>query len=199
LAGDTIVVTALPRAPVLDGRVGDNEYGRVVSRIATAAGDVRVWIARHGGSLYIAAAMPDTSYYWGDDFVVSLDANGSGDTSPQAGDRQWYLRRLLDSSVVSLAASGRWKSPGQPDPMLGTSRRGPDWEVASSSTTSGWSIELRVRESAFDTNGAPSRIAFRTYNDNPRGWWSWPAPPSGAPPQRVERSPDLWAAIIIRR
>jgi hypothetical protein len=42
------------------------------------------------------------------------------------------------------------------------------------------------------------RIAFRTYNSGPRGWWSWPAPPAGTPAQRVERDPRLWALLSFR-
>lgn len=196
---DTIVVAAAPKAPVLDGRVSDAEYGGVVRRIETAAGGVRVWVAQHGGFIYVAADLPDTSFYWGDDFVVSLDANGSADASPQTGDRQWYLRRVLDSSVVSVASGGRWNTPGQPQAKLGAARGGDDWSVASASTTSGWAVELRVRESVLDASVALPRIAFRTYNDNPSGWWSWPSPPTGAPAQRVERSPDLWTAMIVSR
>jgi hypothetical protein len=197
-APDTINVARAPSVPVLDGRPGEAEYGAVALRITTAAGEVRVWVARHDGYVYVAAQMPDTSFYWGDDFVVSVDANGSAGAAPQSGDRQWYLRRVLDSSVVSRASRGRWNEPAQPQPMLGPSRHGDDWDVASTSTASGWSVELRVRESALDARTAPPRVAFRTYNDNPRGWWSWPAP-RGTPPQRVERIPELWAPLIIKR
>ena len=196
---DTIVVAAAPTAPALDGHVSDAEYGAVVRRIETAGGSVRVWVARHGGFIYVAADLPDTSFYWGDDFVVSLDANGSADASPQQGDRQWYMRRVLDSSVVSVASGGRWNAPGRPQSSLGAARGADDWSVASASAASGWSVELRLRESVLDASAAPPRIAFRTYNDSPQGWWSWPPPRSGVPAQRVERSPELWTVIIVRR
>jgi len=197
---DTIDAATLRAAPVMDGRVAEREYGDQPIRITTAAGVARVWLARHDGFVYIAAALPDSTFYWGDDFVVSLDANGSADASPQPGDRQWYLRRTLDSSIVSTAVSGRWNTPGQEPPMLGPVRRGEDWDVASSSSSSSWTVELRIRDAAFGASStAPPRIAFRTYNDGPNGWWSWPEPASGTPAQRVERSPQLWTPIRVPR
>jgi hypothetical protein len=193
---DTIDVMTLRDAPVMDGRVGDREYGEQSIRIQTAAGDARVWVARHDGFVYIAATLPDSTFYWGDDFVVSLDANGSADNTPQPGDRQWYLRRTLDSSIVSAATSGRWNTAGQEPAALGSTRHGADWDVASSSSPSGWSVELRIRNSVMATSSAAlPRIAFRTYNDGPNGWWSWPQSPAGTPAQRVERSPQLWTPL----
>jgi hypothetical protein len=193
-ASDTLDVRRVSRAPNLDGRVDAGEYGASAIRIATAAGEVSAWVGRHDGYLYIAASVPDSSFYWGDDLVVSIDADGSGGANPGDGDRQWYVRRLLDSSVVLTAAGGRWQTPGRPTPMLGATRHDPDWDLASSSTASGWVIELRIRESTLD---AP-RMALRTYNDAPRGWWSWPLPPAGTPAQRVERNPDSWVVLRLR-
>ena len=195
---DTVAVSSVKTAPVVDGRIEESEYGAPTLRITTAAGDVRVWMVRNKGFLYIAAALPDTSFYWGDDFVISLDPDGSADTSPQTGDRQWYFRRTLDSSVVLTAQAGRWESPGQTTPVLGSTRQGADWNVASTSNANDWFVELGVRENSIRPGAGTPRIAFRTYNSNPRGWWSSPAPPSGTPAQRVERSPDLWLPLVWR-
>jgi hypothetical protein len=195
---DTVTVPSVSTTPVVDGRIGEQEYGSPSLRITTTAGDVRVWIVRSNGFVYIAAAMPDTSFYWGDDLVISLDADGSADNSPQTGDRQWYLRRTLDSSVVLSAQGGRWETPGQSTPMLGSAREGADWNVASTSNATNWFIELRVRESSVKPGAGSPRISFRTYNSNPRGWWSFPPPPSGTPAQRVERSPNLWIPLLWR-
>src|SRR4051812_31637375 len=109
---DTLDVRTLARQPVLDGRVDETEYGAPSIRITTAAGEVRVHVGRRDGYVYIAATLPDTSMYWGDDFVVSIDPDGSGGAAPGTGDRQWYLRRTLDSSVVFTATNGRWETPG---------------------------------------------------------------------------------------
>jgi hypothetical protein len=193
---DTITVMALPAAPTMDGRVGDREYGDQPIRIQAGGGDAHVWVARHGGFIYIAATLPDSTFYWGDDFVVSLDADGSADASPQPGDRQWYLRRTLDSSVVFAAVTGSWNTPGQQPPMLGSTRHDADWDVASASSRTGWSVELRVRDGVLAASGgALPRLAFRTYNNGPNGWWSWPEPPAGTPAQRVERSPEFWVPL----
>src|SRR4051812_22743214 len=107
IAADTLTVPSVSTTPVVDGHVDDREYGAPLFRIVTGAGEARVWIARADGFVHIAAVIPDTSFYWGDDFVVSVDADGSAGTSPQTGDRQWYLRRTLDSSVVFSAQNGR--------------------------------------------------------------------------------------------
>jgi hypothetical protein len=198
LAADTLRVARVATAPLLDGQVDAREYGPSALSLVTAAGTVRVWIARHDDFVYIAADLPDSTFYWGDDFVVSLDGAGRGGTSPNAGSRQWYLRRLLDSSVVSTAVAGRWSTPGHEPSMLGPTRHHDDWDVASSSSPTGWMVELRIRVAALDVGPGAPRLAFRTYNDRPSGWWSWPTPPAGVPPQRVERTPDLWVPIRLQ-
>lgn len=194
---DTIRAVALQRAPVVDGQIGAEEYGTPALRIATPGGDVPVWIARHDGFVYIATTIADSSFYWGDDFVISLDPHGRHEASVASGARQWYLRRTLDSSVVAIAPpdnSGRWSTT---EPLALGARRGDvDWTVASASHASGWSLELRIDAAAFKAGADLPRIAFRTYNDAPRGWWSWPTPPQGVPAQRVERSPELWSAVL---
>jgi hypothetical protein len=199
---DTLVVRTAAAVPMLDGRVSEREYGTPAARIATPAGDVRVWLAHHDGFLYVAAAMPDSSFYWGDDFVVSLSPSGRASPGLDVGDRQWYLRRTLDSSVVSLVGAGfagRWSAPGREPPPLGTMRRDADWEVAGTSSADGWSIELRIRDRVLGADSASlPRIAFRTYNDAPQGWWSWPTPPAGMRPQQVERTPSMWLPIKLR-
>jgi len=192
---DTLDVPRLAAAPTLDGRADEREYGAPTIRIAAGAGEVRVWVARHGDALHIAAALPDSTPYWGDDLVVSLDPDGSGGAAPGDGDRQWYLRRALDSSTVVVASGGRWFAAGRLPPMLGPARAGDDWAVASASTAMGWSVELRVRAGAARTGAALPRLALRTYDDRPHGWWSWPPPPAGTAAVRVERNPDLWVAL----
>jgi len=180
-----LAVAPLTVPPVVDGDLGPLVSTRPTLSIAKGDSAVRVWVGRSGPNLYVSADLPDTSYYWGDDFVVSFDPDGSGGAAPGQGDRQWYLRRDVDSSVVATAANGRWGSPA----TIGKNHRGEDWEAAARSTARGWSVELRFRAPAA---GKP-RIAFRTYDSAPKGWWSWPAPPESTRATRVERSPDLWA------
>lgn len=188
LAMTCCVVQAVSEPPELDGIVVSNEYGDSSAVISKANAPVVVRFARHESFVYIAATIPDTSYYWGDDFVISLDPDGSGGEGPGPADRQWYIRRMTDSSVVVTAdSSGRWYT-GQP-PMLGQSRSGPDWTLATTSAEKSWAVELRIDESLVTDR---TRIAFRTYDDNPHGWWSLPEPAEGQPPHRVERSPNQW-------
>jgi hypothetical protein len=71
-------------------------------------------------------------------------------------------------------------------------------DVASTSTPTGWAIELRIREAVARPSVAFPRLALRTYNDGPQGWWSWPRAPSDMPPQRVERTPSLWVPISFQ-
>lgn len=212
LQGDTTrVVEArlLARAPALDGHVSEDEYGAPTIVLPTGAGEAKLWITRSGESVYVAAVLPDSTFYWGDDLVVSLDPAGDAGAAPGAGDRQWYLRRSMDSSAVLTApGTGRWHAPDRSPPMLGGVRAGADWQVASRSEAARWTVELRVDAAAFGLPAAegagPSsrpapRLALRTYNDAPHGWWSWPAPPAGVPAVRVERNPGLWAEVRLAR
>ena len=92
---DSLDVRRLARAPMLDGRVGDAEYGVSSIRIATTAGEVTAWVGRHDGYLYLAASLPDSSFDWGDDLVVSVDPDGSGGANPGDGHRQSAPRLAL--------------------------------------------------------------------------------------------------------
>lgn len=196
-SADTLRVSHLVDAPALDGHVSEREHGRAALELETAAGRVRVWVGQHDDFVYIAADLPDSTFYWGDDFVVSLDPTGRGGANPTPGSRQWYLRRVLDSSRVAAADAGRWSSPGREPLALGPTRHHTDWDVASSSSPTGWMVELRIRVVLLTVGPAAPRLAFRTYNDQPAGWWSWPGPPADVPPQRVEHTPDLWIPVRL--
>lgn len=201
LPNDTLDIRSLSRAPALDGRISAAEYGADPTLAITApAGHVRIWLARHSNYMYVAVELPDSTYYWGDDIVISLDTDGSGGSGPAHGDRQWYLRRSLDSSFVSLVTptGGSWTAAGREQKPLGTTRSTAEWDLASVSSAEGWSIELRVHESVAMSTGVAARIAFRTFNDDPQGWWSWPLPPDGRPAHHVERVPALWQPIRFR-
>lgn len=198
LPSDSADVQRLAAPPRLDGRIDPGEYGGVSLALPTAAGVVQVWLGHRDGFLYVAAELPDTTYYWGDDLVVSLDVDGSGGAAPGVGDRQWYLRRMMDSSVVSVvtpASKGAWSVADATSLSLGQQRGGGDWEVASSSSAGSWWIELRIRERAVRCGERAPRLALRTFNDSPQGWWSWPTPPERMPAHRVERVPDLWVPL----
>jgi hypothetical protein len=194
---DTLSVAQLRNPPTLDGSVSEREYGAPSLHLTTAAGDVRIWVGRHADHVYVAAVLPDSSFYWGDDLVVSLDPMGRNDTRPNVGDRQWYLRRVLDSSVVMSAVEGSWFIRGQLPSTIGATRHHAEWDVASSSSAAQWMVELRVRLNVVKPDSMLPRISFRTFNDKPQGWWSWPAPPQGVRAQAVEQRPELWVPLRI--
>jgi hypothetical protein len=194
---DTLKAVPLPSAPTFDGTVTEREYGVPALQFTTAVGVARVWMGRHDDYLYIAAVLPDSTVDWSDDFVVSLDPLGRGDASPNGGDRQWYLRRILDKSVVVVAQPDGWYSSGHRPTVLGATRHHPDWDIASTSSSAGWMVELRIRLNVVKPGPGAPRIAFRTYNNQPSGWWSWPMPPDGVPPQHVEQRPDLWIPLRL--
>ena len=195
---DTLEIPTLAAPPRLDGAADADEYGAgSFIRIAAGSGDVAVHAGRQGGWIHIAAVLPDTTCYWGDDFVVSLDADGSGGEVPTTGDRQWYLRRVADSSFVVTADSTGFYTPGRAPRSLGATRGDADWQVAFAEHAGGWSVELRIRETVLGGGPAAPRITFRTYDDDPHGWWAWPAR-AGMPAQHVERTPAAWAPMVLR-
>jgi len=110
--GDTLRIRALTGSPPsFDGVVAEREYGTPSVEMPTAQGGVRVWSVRSGDTVYIAARMTDSTFYWGDDFVISLDPLGDRTPGPGHDDTQWYFRRVLDSSVVNRGRHGRWMAP----------------------------------------------------------------------------------------
>lgn len=199
LLQDTIPLLPAERAPRFDGRADSAEYGAASVVLERPAGAVPVWLRRDGAFVYLAARIADTSFYWGDDFVISLDTRGDGGSGPGHDDFQWYFRRALDSSVVYRGEAGKWRAPrDDPDWRLGASRSGGGWEVRVASDAAGWSLELRLEAGWFGeaTTGLP-RLALRTYDDAPQGWFPWPDPPGLPQPTIVERRPELWGVVRL--
>ncbi len=199
LLGDTLRVTAAPRAPVFDGRADAAEYGAPSATIARPAGTVELWLRSYGGEIYLAARLPDSTFYWGDDLVISIDTRGDRSAAPDHDDFQWYLRRVLDSSVVFRGSdAGQWQAPrGDPDWRLGRARSGGGWEVRSIDEEGGWSLELRLDPAWFGEAGARHPgMAFRVYDNDPHGWHIWPAPAGIRQATEVERRPSLWAVVL---
>jgi hypothetical protein len=197
---DTIRVGTTQRTPVFDGRVTTAEWGTPSFVIQRPGGKVQVWISRVEGNVLIAAAMEDSTFYWGDDLVVSLDIGGNRTSAPDHDDFQWYLRRSLDSSVVFRGQDGRWQPPrGDPDWRIGKTHDGGGWEVRSESDSTGWSVELQLDEAFFLGAKAGLRpgIAFRAYDDSPQGWFTWPVVPEARQPSQVENHPNWWAVVEL--
>lgn len=199
-AADTILIRPAAHPPVFDGKVDTAEWGPPTLEIKKDGAPVRIWLRRWEDAVYLAADLPDSTFYWGDDLVISLDTRGDRASSPQHDDFQWYFRRVLDSSVVFRGNAGSWLAPlGDPDWRLGRSREGGGWEVRSASSRAGWSLELKLVLDWFAGEaGRRPGMGLRTYDDGPNRWYIWPESRELKQPTQLERIPARWAAVVIR-
>lgn len=201
LGADTLRVRPAQQAPSMDGVATAKEYGQPAFTIPTAQGGIQVWAVWRGDTAWIAAQLHDSTYYWGDDFVVSIDPLGDRTPGPGHDDTQWYLRRMLDSSVVNQGRHGRWMPPNDDaDWRLGTTRSTENWAVEASSGPREWSVELKLPLAWLtDETGRRATIAFRSYDDSPHAWYAWPEPLPGERPTKVEMTPVEWASVVVER
>ncbi len=197
LATDTLAVQPLSQPPRPDAPIDSTRLGSPQVRLRTRQGTALIWLLRSTDSFFVAAIIPDSTPYWGDDFVLSLDTRGDAAATPQHDDFQWYFRRVLDSSVVFRGRNGRWEPPrDDPDWRIGPERSGGGWEVSGRDDRREWSLLLRLDPAwLMGEDGQLPRIAFRIYDDRPGGWFSWPLAPGTAPATTVERTPEIWAPI----
>jgi hypothetical protein len=193
---DTVPVRPVESAPA-DAGSSSAVLGEPALRLGTGQGAASIWLLRTHDSAFVVARIPDSTYYWGDDLVISLDVTGDRGRVPGQDDFQWYFRRSLDSSVVYRGRGGRWEAPrGDPDWRLGASREGGGWTVDSQSEAAGWALVLRLDAAWLEGEaGRRPGIAFRIYDDSPSGWFAWPARAAGRQPAGVERVPDLWGVV----
>ena len=130
LSADTLRIAriAVPPSPA---QLPDSlVYGSPQVRLRTAQGSSLIWFLQSADTFFIAAAIPDSTGYWGDTFALSIDLNGDGGSSPGHDDFHWEFRRVLDSSVVFRGRNGRWEPPkGDPDWRLGARQVG--WGLGS--------------------------------------------------------------------
>jgi hypothetical protein len=196
-SSDTISVGAIDRPPRADAVIDSVRLGPPQVRRRTRQGIALIWLLRSADTVFVAASIPDSTPYWGDDFVLSLDTRGDAATHPQHDDFQWYFRRVLDSSVVFRGRNGRWEPPrDDPDWRVGRERSGGGWEVSGRNGPRGWGLLLRLDPAWFaGDDGALPRMAFRIYDDAPSGWFAWPLPRGTAPPTTVEQAPNHWAPV----
>jgi hypothetical protein len=194
---DTLRIQAVERPPPASVTIDSISLGSPQVRIETGQGTAQVWLLRARDTVFIAASIPDTTFYWGDNFVMSIDTEGDRGSSPQHDDFQLYFRRRLDSSVVYRGRGGRWQAPrDDPDWRLGAERSGGGWTVSVGEQRSRWTLLIRMDPAWFRSGGErAARVAFRVYDDSPGGWYAWP--PSHRPVQAtmVEDSPTLWVPV----
>lgn len=197
LLSDTLRILPAAAPITFDGRASVAEYGDPSLEIPRPGGKARIWLRRAGDRIIIAALIPDTSWSWSDDFVISLDTRGDRAATPQHDDFQWDFRRVLDSSVIQRGEGGTWRMPRfDPDWRLGAAREGGGWEVRSDDSAAGWSIEIQLDPAYFAEAGdrLPG-IAFRIFDNHPQGWFTWPAPTGLPQPVQVERRPVRWMPV----
>jgi hypothetical protein len=198
-APDTVSLRSIGRPPAPGAVIDSVQYGPPQLRLRTRQGVARIWFLQAADTFFVAAAIPDSTPYWGDDFVLSLDTSGDGGDSPRHDDFQLYFRRVLDSSVVFRGRLGRWEPPkGDPDWRLGADRSGGGWEVNARNGAHGWSTLVRLDPVWLEgAEGRLPRLAVRIFDNDPQGWFAWPMPEGTPQASSVERIPDLWA--VVRR
>jgi hypothetical protein len=194
---DTLRIRPIARPPETAAQLDSVTLGQPSIRIRTGQGIARVWLLRAHDTVFVAAVIPDTTPYWGDDFVLSIDTRGDAAERPQHDDFQLDLRRVLDSSVVYRGRNARWEPPrDDPDWRLGRDRAGGGWEVSAGDNSQGWRLLLRLDPAWFEEeSGHVPRIAFRIYDNAPGGWFAWPEPRGRVPAKQVEESPAWWSPI----
>ena len=196
-SADTLQIRSIPEPPGPGATLDSLVYGPPQIRLRTRQGVAHIWLLRAADTFFVAVTVPDSTPYWGDDVVMSIDTRGDGGSSPQHDDFQWYLRRATDSSVIFRGRSGRWEPPkGDPDWRLGRERSGGGWELGSKDGQREWSLLVRLDPVwLVGAEGRLPRMAFRIFDNDPQGWFAWPFPPDTPQPSSGERTPDRWAPI----
>ncbi|MGH7525639.1 MAG: hypothetical protein ACREMX_02940 [Gemmatimonadales bacterium] len=194
---DTVRIRAIDRPPSASAPADSAGLGPPTVRLRTGQGTASLWLVRAADSVFLLASIADSTYYWGDDLVISFDVAGEGGASPQLDHFQWCFRRALDSSVVLRGKAGRWAPPrGDPDWRLRRERSGAGWEVSATNREDGWTLRLGLDPGWFTgREDKRPRIAFQIYDDAPHGWFTWPDPRTPAGATLVERTPALWVPV----
>jgi hypothetical protein len=194
---DTLLIREVSAAPHSDGRLDTLAWGAPQVTIPTRQGRASLWLLRAADTVFVAARIPDRSGSWADAIVVCLDVSGDGAPLPAHDDFQIALRRILDSSVVYRGQSGRWQPPlDDPDWRVGRAHGGGGWEAAAASDSTGWSVVLRLDPAwiAGEAGRWPG-IAFVLHDDDPNGWYRWPAPERAGTAAPLEDSPASWIPV----
>ncbi len=194
---DTLRIREIDQPPPTAAIIDSISLGSPQVRIQTGQGTAQVWLLRARDTVFVAASIPDSTPYWGDDFVLSIDTRGEGAPAPQHDDFQLYFRRALDSSVVYRGRNGRWEPPrADPDWRIGRERSGGGWEVSGRNQTQNWTVLLRLDPAWLEGEaGRLPRIAIRVYDNDPGGWFTWPPPIQGHLATEIERTPAAWMPL----
>src|SRR5438477_13045300 len=90
---DTLRVRPIPRPPARGNTIDSASWGPPQVRIPTGQGSVSIWLLRASDTLFVAAAIPDSTRSWTDGLAVFVDVEGDHATAPGPDDFQWALRR----------------------------------------------------------------------------------------------------------
>jgi hypothetical protein len=194
---DTLHVRSIPQAPRADGRIDSFAWGAAQVRIPTRQGTASIWLLRARDTVFVAASIPDSSRSWADALAICFDLAGARAPAPGHEDFQWSFQRVLDSTVVYRGRSGRWEPPlGDPDWRLGRAREGGGWAVSGVDGARHWTLVLRLDPAWLEgERGRRPAIGFRVHDNDPNGWYSWPAPTTSAGASLLERTPALWVPV----
>ena len=156
-----------------------------------------MWVLRATDTVFVVARVPDRTGSWEDAISVCLDVAGDRAAAPGHDDFQFALHRVLDSSIVYRGRAGRWEPPlDDPDWRLGPAGGGGGWEAATASDPSGWSVVLRLDPAWFAGEaGRPPGIAFLVHDNDPNGWFGWPASDPSGSARGLDRSPGTWSPV----
>jgi hypothetical protein len=194
---DTLRLRPIAHPPPADDHVDSVAWGMPQVRIPTRQGTASVWLLSAGDTVFVAALIPDSTRSWADALAIYFALSGPEGSAPDHQDFQWSFQRTLDSSVVYRGRAGRWEPPlGDPDWRLGRAREGGGWEVSGTDGTRGWMLLLRLDPAWLEGDrGRRPAIGFRVHDNDPNGWYSWPAPTTSAGATLLERTPALWVPI----
>ena len=79
---DTLRVRPIARPPAPEARIDSATWGPPQVRIPTGQGTVSVWLLRAADTLFVAAAVPDSTRSWADALAVYFDVQGDRPAAP---------------------------------------------------------------------------------------------------------------------
>ncbi|UCE74707.1 MAG: right-handed parallel beta-helix repeat-containing protein [Methanomassiliicoccales archaeon] len=169
-------------APIVDGTISSGEWDDAnFIMFFNDQGEINVSFKHNDTTLYFMSHIVDSTYYWGDDIVIGIDTEHNGELHPQPDDYQFYIRRDVSTSEINRGSGSGW------EPVPEEEWAGHVFNETSSDAET-WTAELSISFEFLNiTDGDEIMgIEFRSYDDNPMGWFNWPK-------DADETWPDSWA------
>jgi len=168
--------------PSIDGIISPGEWDDANSiMFFNDQGEINMYFKHNDTTLYFMSHIVDSTYYWGDDIVIDIDTEHNGELHPQPDDYQFYIRRDVNTSEINRGSGSGW------EPVPEGEWAGLVWNETSSDATT-WTAELSISYTFLNLTAGDQimGIQFRSYDDNPQGWYNWPE-------DSDETWPDSWA------